>query len=51
MARLRGTNAKLVANAFHHKEGIDYSETFSPVMKHSTIRLVLSLAVLNKWPI
>lgn len=50
MARLRGTNA-IVANGFHQKEGIDYNETFSPVVKHSTIRLVLSLAVSNKWPI
>lgn len=34
--------ARLVANGFHN-------ETFSPVVKHSTIRLVLSLTVLKKW--
>ncbi|CAL2238866.1 unnamed protein product [Prunus armeniaca] len=33
----------------HQMEGLDYSETFSPVVKHTTIHMVLGLAMSNKW--
>uniref|UniRef100_A0A2N9EEC7 Integrase catalytic domain-containing protein n=1 Tax=Fagus sylvatica TaxID=28930 RepID=A0A2N9EEC7_FAGSY len=43
--------ARLVAKGFHQQQGIDFDETFSPVIKPPTVRMILSLAVSLNWPL
>jgi hypothetical protein len=40
---------RLMANAFHHQHGIDFDETYSPVVKPITILIVLFMALTKGW--
>ncbi|GJY94827.1 ribonuclease H-like domain-containing protein [Tanacetum coccineum] len=43
--------ARYVAKGYNQKEGIDFDETFSPVVKIVTVRCVINLAVQYDWSI
>jgi hypothetical protein len=43
--------ARLVAKGFHQQPGINFGDTYSPVVKPITIRTILSLAVTAGWEI
>ena len=40
---------RLVSKGFSQVQEIDYNETFAPVAKMNSIRLVLSLTALHNW--
>jgi hypothetical protein len=41
--------ARFVARGFTQKEGIDYDETFSPVTRYTSIRFIITLALVLDW--
>jgi hypothetical protein len=41
--------ACLVAKGFRQRYGIEYEDTFSPVVKAATIRIILYIAVSMGW--
>ena len=43
--------ARWIVRGFSQQYDVDYDETFSPVVKPATIRIVLSIAASRSWPI
>lgn len=41
--------SRFVARGFKQQQGIDFQETFSPVIKSTTTRIILKVAVSNDW--
>ncbi|PKU68311.1 Retrovirus-related Pol polyprotein from transposon TNT 1-94 [Dendrobium catenatum] len=43
--------ARLVAQGNRQEHGLDYNDTFSPVAKLPTIRILFTLALFHHWPV
>jgi len=41
--------ARLVAKGYSQKEGIDHEETFAPIVKLNTIRMLIVVAIKHQW--
>ncbi|PKA48247.1 Retrovirus-related Pol polyprotein from transposon TNT 1-94 [Apostasia shenzhenica] len=40
---------RLVVKGHHQQPGLDYTDTFSPVIKITTVRLLLSIVICSNW--
>jgi len=48
---LERRKARWVVRGFSQRPGVDFHQTFSPVVKPATIRTVLHLAATRRWPV
>ena len=49
--RFKKHKSRLVANGKSQEHGIDFDETFSPVVRQATIRTLLHVALVNGWQV
>ena len=40
---------RLVARGFYQKEGVNYEDAFSPVVRYTSIRPIMALTSMTKW--
>ena len=43
--------ARMVARGFTQQPGIDFNETFAPVARMDTVKIVFPIAAQNKWTV